>query len=145
MVHSNFSISRYIQLIKEKLSWSRRKKPCDWSKNGKIFVSVNKTCTSWHCMTRFCCQTCQWPVAAGTEIGITEILMPSKTYLLWLKALFETETTLTKSKSCLQSAFTKELPNWDFCCCESGLWSRSPSNFGWLVPEPEIWVPVLQI
>jgi len=25
-----------------------------------------------------------------------------------------------------------------------GLWSRIPSNFGWLESEAEIWVPVLQ-
>jgi len=25
---------------------------------------------------------------------------------------------------------------------EPGLWSWNPSNFGWLEPEPEIWVPV---
>jgi len=27
----------------------------------------------------------------------------------------------------------------------SGLWSQSRSNLGWVEPEPEIWVPILEI
>ena len=46
--------------------------------------------------------------------------------------------------------YQKCLPAATNCKCRRGrtfppgLWSRSPSNFGWLEPEPEIWVPVSQ-